>query len=313
MAIEGLYTPQAITINSPVATTFNQLASATIDGQPRVRVAYNAGAPYPTFVSYDSAAPQVRFTTTQLQGLLTLTATADGVYANTSAASATITLAKLDENGRRSSSADSLLWTVPQSLLYWSTISAGNGVPATADVMLVASFDGTNAPLTYGTTTANYATSYTEEYMLGLTRVVSSALSGVRRVTISSGASLFSDRDQSNPYPDWLSIRRVEPSISLETSKLSKWSDVGFSATGGGQPLVGAGIEVFLRRRIDTGMFVADASAVHIKLSMASGLVYPQTVNVGGGDPAGLNLMAIGAGSDSDTNPLVIAPATAIA
>lgn len=312
MAIEALYTPESIIVNSPVATTFNQLVNATVEGQPRVRVAFAAGAPYGTFVSLDGAAPEIRFTTTQLQDLLTLTATADGLYANTSGGNVTVRLAKISEFGRRSAAPDSLQWTIAQSMLFWSQITAGNGVPVTADVTLATSFDGTNAPIAYGTTTASYATSYAEEYMLGLCRVMSSTLSGVRRVRLSSGASLVADRDQSNPFPDYLALLRAEPSLSIETSKISKWADVGFSASGGGQALTGPGVEVFLRRRLDTGVFVSDASAVHIKFTLTSGLLYPQNVNIGGGDTSTVSLMAVAGGADSNTSPLVIAPSVAI-
>lgn len=311
MAVSALYMLHSVTLASPAAG-FTQIRNATINNEPAVRVVYNSGAAYPTMVVADGAAPVIRFTTTELYTLLDVCSNGDDISVNTSGGNVVLTLQKVSEFGTRSGSADSLTFTLADSMLFWESITAPNGGLASADVVITAAFDGTNAPIAYSTTTAGYTGAASEQFKLGPVEFNGTAVTGVQRVRIGSGCRLMAANDQSNPYPDFLAVAREAPSASIEVSSITNWNTVPFTSTSFGAALSTNGLEVFFRRMTNQGTFVANATASHILAQMTTGLLYPDALNVPDDDRAVLSLMAQGIGSTDATNPLAITTGTAI-
>lgn len=153
-------------------------------------------------------------------------------------------------------------------------LPASGNATASIGVVLLSS-DGVTAPVTVSATESLTAETPNAMYTLGPVAVNGTVLTQVTGVTVSMGVEVSSPIYQGNYAQEAFIVRR-RPVIDVTTYNLGQLAALG--GTWG----VGTSVVVYARQRSGVG-FSADASAVHVSISFADGLVQPVQTIAGAG------------------------------
>lgn len=141
-------------------------------------------------------------------------------------------------------------------------------------------------------------------FSLGLTKINGTGLTGVEEVTWNNNIEYEEVASDGDPFLSYCGIKRFRPTISINSLDLSLISTFGTRGT------ALSALSVFLRKRLASGINVADATAQHIGLTATVGTVKARQVNSGGRTVANVTIDL--AASAQNTSPFTLNSATAI-
>lgn len=130
----------------------------------------------------------------------------------------------------------------------------------------------------------------TSLFAAGPVKVNGTAITGILNVTINFGIDLVEDMSDSHIWPKDVRIISKVAGVTLETNDPEMIKNAMTNAAGvhrGIKALASAGLEIFLKKRSAVG-FVANATAEHIKLTLAVGNAEPGPTS---GNPRGSTLV----------------------
>ncbi len=269
MSLTRVHYPYAIQLPSPVLTHLTNV-SANMGYQTVVQSV--AGATAPCFVGVNPPSPVISFDTTDLKSILDLVdidALAKDLTAGTVSfwyragkamamreASATLVHVKAD--------------MATSAMLLWDQISATNspGQPATMSTRLLLAKRGATDPLVWTGSQALPAISQACQplYALGPVKINTVLQTGVTGWTWDNNVELEEILTDGESSMSYRGIRSYHPQVQMQSNELSAMT----GATYGGDELTT--VELFLKKLSRTGVFVPDATAEHIKITLSGGL-----------------------------------------
>lgn len=270
------------------------------------------GHPHPQFRGTSAQKPAIEFSTSELDTLLALvplnglsqTADTDTYF---KAATVTGTIARASSLHKQIK--------IAESLIYWTSISLPHNGRGEVSVMIVANYDGTNAPFVYAGTVALAGNLLVSKHFgAGPVEINGANVPGVKDIQIDSGIQLIQEGSSSEVYDTFTGIQQTEPTVTITTLEETNWSTLG----AGGLVLNGStGLECWARKFTtnETGGVsrVADGTAEHVKFTGLNGVAIPVDSSGEGSSPISDTLrIELTAVSDS-VLPLTIATTSTIA
>ncbi len=230
------------------------------------------GAVDPTYVAVAESRPVISFTSTDVVSLLAEgsdTFAVAGLKLSASAIAKAF-LQKLDEGGTRAGAGNHVSVAVNEGIMVPRTLTAADNQPATLTCDIVATFDGSNAPLVITDSqnllgTAAVSTAYVQ----GPVTLNGSGLDGVQSITVDFGIELMVLSGDGAVYPTYVAIASRRPRITVRVSDAGALADWGL--TGTAQSATDS--LVWLRKVTEGGTRVADVTEEHIKITIDEGLI----------------------------------------
>jgi len=138
------------------------------------------------------------------------------------------------------------------------------GASCTCDIHWISS-DGETKAATLSTGQALAAQSFNAEFSLGIVDFNGTDVEGVQSVRVVPGITVVKSREKGQPYPVLVSIQEVAPMIEIVVDDFAE-----ATPAGGWTAMTAA--NVYFRKRDDSGLYVSDGTAEHIKITFAAGL-----------------------------------------
>lgn len=127
------------------------------------------------------------------------------------------------------------------------------------------STDGETKGATFSTGNALAAQDFNAEFSLGKVEFNTTEIDGVQSVRVIPGITVIKSRSKGGQYPVNISIQEVLPMLEITVDDMSE-----ATPAGGWTAMTSA--NVYFRKRSDSGLYVADITAEHIKITFAAGL-----------------------------------------
>jgi hypothetical protein len=144
------------------------------------------------------------------------------------------------------------------------------GVSCTCDIHWISS-DGETKGATLSTGNALAAQAFNAEFSLGVIDFNGTDVEGVQSVRVNPGITIVKSREKGGQYPVLVSIQEVMPSIEITVDDFAE-----ATPSGGWTAMTSA--NVYFRKRADSGLYVSDVTAEHIKITFAAGLKTVETM-----------------------------------
>lgn len=237
------------------------------------RLEWPAGHPHPMFRSTDEQKPEVGFNTPEIDvilGAITVAGTSFtgniDVYKKLGTVVGSVARATTSHKRLR----------IAACLGYWTEIRLSHNQPGQIDVVLCATYDGSNDPIAYAGTVALSGNLAAGTYFgAGPVSFNGAAIPGVKEITISSGISLIREGASSEVWDTFVGIERTQPSATIRALENVNWATLGLQ----GVAMNGStGLVMYGRKFINGPNGVArvpDATAQHIKLTALNGAAIP--------------------------------------
>lgn len=309
MPVANVWKPDRIVLGS--AATFSQFESVTIAPQVEASFLRFAGHTSPMGRSLLRVRPLITFTTPEVSTVATsipitgLALTDDSYIYFKQAATSGVSGA----TARATTS--HARYVISQLVAYWTRIGGEHGSAATAEVVIAAVYDGTNAPFVYAGSVAlpgTFAVNNPVEFGIGpcsLTAAVAGAINlRPRAITINSGVQLLQEGNASEPYDTFVGVNTTEPTVEVQSHERLSMGQFGLL----GDALSSTGIIGYFRK---IGERAADASTVHLQFSSAYGVVEPSDETTTDGMWIDKVMVKLHAASDT-TQPITFTGSSAI-
>lgn len=286
--------------------TLTQIESARPTVGSEILSGYAAGFHHPLFRTIASQKPAFEVQTSQLATLL---AAVPLVGLDQSAGNTDLEIRKATQYGTRTAIASLVheRLRLADCFAYWSRINARHREIATADLMLVAGYDGTNEPIVPAGSVAATATSTAAEYFTcGPVSLNGSDVGGVQEVTIESGLQLLRLGGEGDVWDTFICVQQSDPVVTiraLRADALRVFALVGTELTAA---------NFYLRRKTDNGGNVANATTSHIKLAATSGLITIDDERAGNNNPFEATIRCTLQAPSLAVEPLTISTGVAI-
>jgi len=289
----------------PSGALISELTDCTPKANVEVLTAMCAGDVVPQFIGGQGARPQIDFRSPQIKTILD----ACGLYGYDASAGNTDLHYRSGTN-LSTRAATGLRIRCVRALLYWAQIQARHGGLADVGCTLVPTYDGTNAPMTpAGAITIPGMSALPQQYFtLGPVVINGSPVAGVTDWSLDLGVKTNIEATDGESYPSWCGIESHTPVLTVNTRTLGCWATVGV----GGLALIS--LAFYLRKkRLDNAGCEENVSAVHIKFTATTGVVYIDQSSGGVDGPAGGSLkIHLRRASPSATHCLAANTASAI-
>lgn len=304
MAVASLYVLHGI----QTPTSFiDQISNA----RPSPRITQMMGVPTghfaPLFRAVEGLQPEVTFDSTKLKTILDLISA--GVMADLSGGNTDLYFKKAVYLGTRVADATTSHTRLRMSNagLIIQNISAGNRSEAKASCLLVASYDGTNAPIVpAGGSVALAGTAQSaQHFYAGPCYLNTVLLTGIQDITIDFGTKLFRINSDGELYDSFVGVEVTEPSITIRAINVP-WETYGLNGTA-----LTAG-SFYLRAKEANKANLADGTAGHIKFAATSGIITIDDTAAGDNNPATTTIRVSFVGASLAALPLTVT-GTAIA
>ena len=289
---------------------YGQIESSSPSPQLQEVLATGGNYTNPLFVGIRGGNPVVTFRTPQVSTLL---GEAGLLGVDLSAGNTDLWYRKATHLGTlvAAATAGHTRMRIAKAFMYLRSITAGHQKESTADATILATFDGTNAPIVPAGSTALAGTAASaEHFCLGPVKINGSLVDGIEDATIDMGVSLRIKGDSSQAYPTFAGIRSVSPTISLRGTALEPWTNYGLTGT------ALSSFSLYLRKvtaDVASGaMYVADATAVHVKFTAATGLVHVTQTEGGDGSDSTTEIRIVLRAADTTAQALTVATSSAI-
>jgi hypothetical protein len=288
------------------ATFISQFTSQEVSPGIEAMVAHAAGQVQPQFAANMGQKPEIRFTTPQVKSILDLVGST-GIY-DFSGANTDLHFKVAADQGSRTASASAAhhRFRAAQGFLVLERISAGHRSEAQAQCRIICGYDGTNSPLVYAGSLALAGTPASgEHYVLGECHLNGSEIDGVQDLDMDWGHTVLQIGSSGELYDTFNALLQANPTVTMNALNTGYWS----TATLNGLDLSSGSL--YLRKLARTGR-VADATAEHIKLTLADGLICVDRTSGDGMSP-NITTITVKPIASSDTTTAITLSSTAVA
>ena len=251
---------------------FHGIREEAVDLGLNVSWGGGSGDAYDTMISLLGARPSLAISTTDLKTFIDKV----GLYYAAVASGAVFTSywTKTEDGGANASGSVHEKRIINKGLLAVSQIEADDEDIARLGFGVFATYDGTNDPIALSASSAlGAAGNITARWTLGPVELMGTQLEGVQSVTITPGVAVDVRRADGFKWPRHSSCRVTGAMIEIRTLDASAQRTFGIDGT----VLSGDGAEIWLRKLGSGAAPVANATAEHIKFSIAAarGMVVP--------------------------------------
>lgn len=266
MTTSAVFYPHAIDLDGGT-TVITQMSDVTPANNYTDLVEFSAGQTSPQYSGSQFAIPDITFTTGQLNTFLGAVDT-EGVAVDLSAASVDLYYKKGLPHGTREADASlahlrGRLTT--NALLYWTGLRASQGGQAELTARLLPVWDGTNNPLIWTGSLALAGTSQAaEQFTLGRIDLNGVNIASVQDLDWQNNIVTEEVGDSGEPFITYGAIDTYSTSFTFHTRNTEVLATYGAAGT------ALTSFEVYLRRKVASGINVADVTATHVKLHKAS-------------------------------------------
>lgn len=312
MAANQRHSIYAVKIGS---TTYGGIVANNISNNIEKGGEATSGKMTPEFLYVRQIRPVLDFTTLQLGTILGIATNGASAAARPWAAIGAAGLVAYAyahvEGGGRAGNSSHKSFTINEGILVPRRLMAPHGRRASLMVEALATYDGTNNPVVIaeGVTPGSPA-AHAEEFGLASATVGNIALPNKTDVTIDFGIRAEVISTDGDIYPTFVSVVEFSPVITIRGISMAWWSSSGFGYPAANATL--AQTTLSFRRFAQGGAYQADASTVHLTVSMAGMVTVEEMTGPEGGGPREITLTLTG--RDDGTNaPMVITPSAALA
>lgn len=307
MTVSRLHNIHAVKIG---ATVIPAITKRGIRFNSDVRNEPTSGEIYSRFQALYAQNPDGDFLTKAIA--IALGACALGATALTSGAPFLAYSQKNTEGGGRTSGTNHRKVTINEGIIVPRKLTCEHQGDAVLEYHILATYDGTNAPVVLAESEALLSVTDAERFTIGPITLndgsTAYTLSQVRRLEIDFGINAEAIGADSDIYPTSSRISDINPSLRLTGFDNMWWSSTNVPLTG--LNIVHAGTKIFLRKRAAGGTFVADATTEHIKFT-AAGLAVIEGFD-GSGNSLDETSLYLPMKYDGTNNPTTINTAIAI-
>lgn len=292
-------------------TTIESIVSSTTNGNVTMLKSHGSADVAPLFIGAGTENNEIRFSTNDLKSLLI---TEDVGVLGKVLDSASNQYWKLVPEAGRNARTDTThtRCTINQGVVYWDTITLRNNDFATVDVVMVASYDGTNRPIVATGSVALPTSELSPAvfYGVGPIQINGTLVEKIQEVTISSGMTAEPKFADNIPWPWRINLRMVEPTVTIVTETIAHLPSIGLS---GGALNGTTGLALYGRKFVNNtasgAQRVADATEEHLKITIPSGTYRVDTTSASGNDAAQTTIMCDVAVADSGDSPMTFTEA----
>ncbi|MDE2100763.1 MAG: hypothetical protein KGL39_26190 [Patescibacteria group bacterium] len=237
--------------------------------QPGIRqgVGRMSGAVDPSILFVNGGEPRATLQSGDVAGVITLLSVTAGLFV--SAGTITLPWNRRANGGTFAGGLNNFTITGANALIVPRSFSASQsdeeGASAELEVVFV-STDGLTAPVTFAVNQALAAEAFNLLFAMGPVYINTVALTQVQSVKVDTGITVETKMFDGAIYPTLVYIKTREPSITVTFEN--------FDVAQTYAPLFAActAAAAYFRKRATGGTFVSDATAGHVKLSIATGL-----------------------------------------
>lgn len=278
MAGSDIYTIYSVEIvGGTAADVINGVVDQTVD--PGITDAMVSGNSFvdPEHVSAASISPRISFTTNDLKTALDKIGI-DGIAIGGAVAGTMVCwFRKRLPGGQFAADATNHVKVVASlGICVPRTITGAQGEEATGTWEIIPAWDGTNNPLiiTTGISITTAESGVSTLYTVGDSYVNASLVEGTVRNNVDFGITAEPVFSSGQVFPEHVSITGRQASMGFETLDMSEFADANIGGTGIARLAAGAGItRVFLRKKAQNGLVVADETAEHISFEVSEGRI----------------------------------------
>lgn len=291
MSLSKLYTGFAVklhtkTAQSGAAVYVDGVQDLALNSELADQLEGGDGLLYNTFGAIGSGAPMLRLTTNDVKALL-------------DAAGFTGMLIDADEThpgvvgycqayangGTRGGASVHVSATIPNGLLVPRQIELPHRGAAVVSAEAFARKNSTTAPVTFSETDSlpSIYAAVSAMWTLGPWKLGANEIPGIERVSIDPGIEIVAEAGDSDIYPTFIAIRRIQPRITIAARHV----DVTSFLTEDGLYSAAASVVGYARKRSEGGTFVADGTAEHIKFTLGKCRANWRSI---GGDPKSIEI-----------------------
>ncbi len=307
MSVAAAHFLYAVNINAAADVLIDQIQSFGLDPGLAEMILGGDGSVYNTFVAVARQAPRASFSTTALKTALDKVPTT-GLKINSDNI-VEMFLQAADEGGTRKTGANHTKMAINEGLLVPRTLNAPDGSPATLSLEAVATFDGTNDPVTITTGQSLVGSpSVSEIWTCGPVSINGSALTSVQSIDIDFGLMEMVLGSDGLVWPTYASIAKIQPIITITCLDANAINTFGLTGTAQGA----TDSLLFLTHCSEGGMRVANATATHIRFTIDEGRISVRSVGGSDGEPL-QSVVQITPTYDGTNAPIVMNTAVAIA
>lgn len=303
-----VYYPHAIYL--PGGTVISQLSDIQPAHNFMDLTEFSASQPVPQFTGSHQAAPDNRFSTSQVKAILD--ACTDYNIAKDYSGLGNVDVeykAGLNLATRTADATTSHIRgrATANTMLIWESFTARQGQIVELRCRLVHVYNASSGvdPLVFTNAVAlTNVSAIAYLFTLGLTKINGTSLTAVEEVTWNNNIEYEEVTSDGDGFLSYCGIKRTRPTVSINTLDLTLVNSFGTRGT------ALSALSVFLRKKLASGLNVADATAQHISLIATVGTVKARQINSGGRTMA--NVTVDLAASAQNTSPFTVNSATAI-
>jgi hypothetical protein len=270
------------------AVNLRQVKKTSFKGNVQAQSLRVSGGVDPSAMYVVSGEPRATFETMDIAGAIVGLSIQSGL--NVAAGTLTIPWNRRANGGTFAGGANNFTLTGANGLAVINSIGASQGDEgAVAEIELCfLSTDGLTSPIAANVNQTLASQAYNAAYAMGPFYLNGSQLSQVVSVKVNTGIKLTLKRYDGSVYPTIAFIETRDPTIDITFENADAISAQG--------PLFSAmtSAAVYFRKKSDGGTFVADATAVHAKLSFATGLTEIQGIDGDGNSNGSATLRLVG-------------------
>jgi len=222
------------------------------------------------FVAIGAGQPAITFSTTAIAQALTALGDIDGKSLDTDDFLAYFW--KGLAGGTRSSSADNVQLTVANGIVIPTTLRAPHAPPAQIDYQVMPAYVSGNSPIAIvaNASVPSVAALTEEEFCAGPVLLNGVGIDGEQDITVNFGITLEIQSHQGLVWPIHVGIRNRTPTITVRSTNTDLLATIGLEGDS-----ITADVECYLRKTLEGGSRVSDATMQHIKITMTEGIITP--------------------------------------
>lgn len=316
MALDNLFTDFALELDADVQSGtpvfINGIQDMAINSELQTFVEGGDGALFNSFGSLIAGAPTGRLSTVDLKAFLDACGTTGMAIASVTQAGVRAIFQKYLRGGTREAAASTVHVTAlfGDGIMVPRTLSMSHQDTSRLTAEIIGASVSANPPIVIGLNNALPAPAVfpaiTEEWTLGAVFLDTVRLEGVRSVTIDFGIDILTESGDSDLFPTFVSIRRIQPIITFAQANLNRLGTI----TANGQFLTSGKVRVHALKRVVGGTVASDVTAEHIRFTMGPSRVDWASID---GDPKSLagRIMPWAIPGSSPTDPMTINTAIA--
>lgn len=280
MSTSAVYYPHGIYFTG--GATITQISNHTPAHNYEDLTAFAAGQVGPQFTGSHQAAPSITIVSPQVKAVLDLFSGGDyGISADYSGGNVDLEFKKGLNLAERVANnvAEHIRCRLQENCMaVWDTIECRQGQPAEITFRLIPRFDsGVGDPLIFTNSVALSITSaFDHVFTLGPVKLNGSFLTGVESWTLENNIEERIVHSDGDPFPTYVGVDTYSPKLTLRSNNLA------YMSTWGTRGTALSALSLFLRKKLASGINVADATEQHIKFTASAGTIKSRQAMVEG-------------------------------